>query len=217
MQSVASKRLELLKGQVNPSEEAFVERERGSFSVEEARRHLWKDLSPLYFQTFEALSKLPDKLLTYTAAKPSAKDEKRLETNQTFLNLLNKVYELGFTTPEDAADNIDAFLDGVTAISMLDHATVVKMSVHLGLYAKTIKNCGTEMHRELLLDALTGKDMGCFGLTEIGHGSNVRGIETTSHYDPRRQSFLLHTPSLTARKFWIGNMGKTAHKAVIWA
>ena len=54
--------------------------------------------------------------------------------------------------------------------------------VHFGLYCKTLKYVGTERHREYLKKAMTGAEIGCYGLTELGHGSNVRGIELTAKY-----------------------------------
>jgi acyl-CoA oxidase len=89
--------------------------------------------------------------------------------------------------------------------------------VQYGLYCKTIKNLGTEKHRELLLDGTSLRTFGCFGLTEIAHGSNVRGITTTAEYDPETEEFILHSPSKTAAKFWIGNLAKTAQNAIIFA
>ena len=44
--------------------------------------------------------------------------------------------------------------------------------------------------RSLLRDMDTLKLPGCFGMTELGHGSNVMGIETTATYDPATQAWL---------------------------
>ncbi|KAF9324739.1 hypothetical protein BGZ91_002772, partial [Linnemannia elongata] len=59
--------------------------------------------------------------------------------------------------------------------------------------------------------------IGCYAQTEIGHGSNVQGIETTATYIPETNEFELHTPYLTACKWWIGGLGKAANHAVVMA
>ena len=89
--------------------------------------------------------------------------------------------------------------------------------VQFGLYCKTIKNLGTEKHRQILLDGTSLRTFGCFGLTETGHGSNVRGIETTAEYDIETKEFIINSPTDTSAKFWIGNLAKTAQNAVIFA
>ena len=37
-------------------------------------------------------------------------------------------------------------------------------------------------------------------MTEIGHGSNVPGLETTATFDEASDQFIIHTPTLTATK-----------------
>ena len=52
------------------------------------------------------------------------------------------------------------------------------------------------------------KKKGSYGQTEMGHGSNVRGIETTAVYDKNTQEFVLNTPNLSSMKWWPGGIGK---------
>ena len=59
--------------------------------------------------------------------------------------------------------------------------------------------------------------IGCYGQTELGHGSNVRGIETIAKYDPATKEFTVHSPTLTAAKWWNGSLGRTANHAIIVA
>lgn len=52
--------------------------------------------------------------------------------------------------------------------------------------------------------------LGSYSQTELGHGSNVRGIETTATYDVDKDEFIIHSPTLSSTKYWIGVAG-------IWA
>ncbi|ELR15635.1 acylCoA oxidase like protein [Acanthamoeba castellanii str. Neff] len=59
--------------------------------------------------------------------------------------------------------------------------------------------------------------IGAYAQTELGHGSNVQGLETTATFVPETDEFELHTPTLTATKWWPGCMGKTATHVVAMA
>lgn len=76
---------------------------------------------------------------------------------------------------------------------------------------------GTERHREYLERALKMDDIGCFGLTELGHGSNVRNVMTTAHYNRETDEFIINSPSDLAMKFWIGAAAELANISVIYA
>jgi acyl-CoA oxidase len=54
-------------------------------------------------------------------------------------------------------------------------------------------------------------------LTELAHGSNVRGILTTAHYDDNTKEFIINTPGDEAMKFWIGGAAKSANVAAVFA
>ena len=46
--------------------------------------------------------------------------------------------------------------------------------------------------------------IGTYAQTELGHGTFVRGLETTATYDPETQHFIIHSPTLTSTKWWPG-------------
>lgn len=101
---------------------------------------------------------------------------------------------------------------------MYDHSLSVAMGVHYGLFGSTIAFLGTDDQiREWLSKVEDCSMLGCFALTELGHGSNVRGIETQATYDPASQEFIIHTPCETAQKYWIGGAAETAHWSTVFA
>ncbi len=61
------------------------------------------------------------------------------------------------------------------------------------------------------------KIIGCYAQTELGHGSNVRGLRTIATFDKASQSFILNTPTLQSMKWWPGTLGKVANYALVYA
>lgn len=102
--------------------------------------------------------------------------------------------------------------------SLLDYSLCIGMSVHFSLFGGSIAALGTPAQAAAWLPGVEALTMrGCFALTELGHGSNARGVETEARYDAAADTFVLHTPTDAAQKYWIGGAATTARWAVAFA
>lgn len=69
------------------------------------------------------------------------------------------------------------------------------------MFVPTLRNFGTpEQQAEWVDKAWKCIVTGSYVQTELGHGTFVRGIETTAIYDPQSQEFVIHSPSIKAYK-----------------
>ncbi|RFU31236.1 hypothetical protein B7463_g5086, partial [Scytalidium lignicola] len=91
-------------------------------------------------------------------------------------------------------------------------------TLHTTMFRQTLREQTSDEQREYWL-ARHGRweIIGCYAQTELGHGSNVKGIETEAKWDPKTKEFVLHSPTLTASKWWNGSMGRTANHAIVVA
>lgn len=91
-------------------------------------------------------------------------------------------------------------------------------TLHTTMFRQTLREQTSDEQREYWL-ARHGRweIIGCYAQTELGHGSNVKGIETEARWDPKTKEFIIHSPSLTASKWWNGSMGRTANHAIVVA
>jgi alkylation response protein AidB-like acyl-CoA dehydrogenase len=70
-----------------------------------------------------------------------------------------------------------------------------------GMFVPAIKGQGTEEQQQKWLPlAYKMQIIGCYAQTELGHGSNVQGLETTATFDPETDEFVIHSPTLTSSK-----------------
>lgn len=88
----------------------------------------------------------------------------------------------------------------------VDGSLTIKFGVQFGLFGGSIQKLGTQKHHDAYLSETgAAKLLGCFAMTETGHGSNVRGIKTTATYDNTTDSIIIHTPGKNDNKEYIGN------------
>lgn len=78
---------------------------------------------------------------------------------------------------------------------------------HFGMFVPTLRNFGTpEQQAEWVDKAWKCIVTGSYVQTELGHGTFVRGIETTAIYDPQSQEFVIHSPSIKAYKVSVNHI-----------
>ncbi|KAH8824859.1 acyl-CoA dehydrogenase/oxidase [Flagelloscypha sp. PMI_526] len=65
--------------------------------------------------------------------------------------------------------------------------------------------------------ARDGKIVCTYAQTELGHGTFLRGLETTATLDEHTDEIVINTPTVTATKYWPGGMGYTASHAIVMA
>lgn len=78
------------------------------------------------------------------------------------------------------------------------------MATHINIYLTALQACGTEKHKPFIARAIKYDDIGCFALTELGHGSSAKNMMTTAGYDEKTNEFIINTPGEFAMKWWIG-------------
>ncbi|KUI38288.1 acyl-CoA dehydrogenase [Mycobacterium sp. GA-2829] len=126
--------------------------------------------------------------------------------------------EDGFAKEHGGNGNVGAAITQIEMLAMSDLSLMVKAGVQWGLFGGAVENLGTERHHEQYVKRIIDCDLlGCFAMTETGHGSDVQSLETTATYDPQTQEFVVNSPTPTARKDYIGGAAQTARMAAVFA
>ncbi|MDN4163279.1 acyl-CoA dehydrogenase [Nocardioides sp. SOB72] len=125
---------------------------------------------------------------------------------------------MGFPVEHGGGGDIGASIAAFETLAYGDLSVLVKVGVQFGLFGGAILQLGSKHHHDAYLpDLITGKLMGCFAMTESGHGSNVQALGTVATYDVATQEFVVTTTTEAARKDYIGNAAAHARLGVVFA
>ena len=103
-------------------------------------------------------------------------------------------------------------------LALVDLSTTVKTGVQYSLWGGSVLSLGTEKHRSRYYDDIDAFRLpGCFAMTELGHGSNVAGLQTEALLDVARDEWVVTTPDDGALKWWIGNAAEDGQAATVFA
>ncbi|SNT38028.1 acyl-CoA dehydrogenase family protein [Rhodococcoides kyotonense] len=124
----------------------------------------------------------------------------------------------GFKKEHGGTGDVGAAVTMIEMLAMSDLSLMVKAGVQWGLFGGAIENLGTERHHEAYVRRIIDLDLlGCFAMTETGHGSDVQSLETTATFDRETDEFVIHSPTPSSRKDYIGGAAETATVAAVFA
>ena len=126
--------------------------------------------------------------------------------------------EDGFKKEHGGNGDVGAAVTQIEMLAMSDLSLMVKAGVQWGLFGGAIENLGTERHHQAYVRKIINLELlGCFAMTETGHGSDVQSLETTATYDPATCEFIIDSPTPSSRKDYIGGAAETARVAAVFA
>uniref|UniRef100_A0A8B9T264 Acyl-coenzyme A oxidase n=1 Tax=Anas platyrhynchos TaxID=8839 RepID=A0A8B9T264_ANAPL len=186
-------------------------RKKASFNWKEMAVFLdGEDIIQLKNRIFSALENDP-----FFAHRPGEDLSREKYQELTFLRC-KRLFEYDFLTQQEIIENPLKIFNMVICIGMYDWSPCLQYFLHCGVFAGTILSASNRF-ADLLGKVFNMEIFGCFALTELSHGTNTKGIRTTATFDRSTQEFIINTPDFEAAKFWVGNMGKHATHAVVYA
>lgn len=124
----------------------------------------------------------------------------------------------GFLEKHGGTGDIGASISAIELLGYADLSLMVKAGVQWGLFGGAVENLGTDVHHQKYVPGLISLEvLGCFAMTETGHGSNVQAIATTATYDTATGEFVVNSDTQLARKDYIGGAAEHASVAAVFA
>ncbi|XP_011443813.3 peroxisomal acyl-coenzyme A oxidase 1 [Magallana gigas] len=185
------------------------ERRRATFDPEQVTSLLYRGPENVRKRRYLQNAAIQDQVLR--GSKPWA-FQSRIEQYETalqmFIYMMKKLDEMGVTDPLERM-----YYQEAGAPHYYN-----PMALHTGMFIPSIEKQGTKEQKERWLPMARSLQLiGTYAQTEMGHGTFIRGLETTATYDPSSQEFVLNSPTVTSMKFWPGGLGKTSNCCLVMA
>ncbi|XP_053618358.1 probable peroxisomal acyl-coenzyme A oxidase 1 isoform X2 [Plodia interpunctella] len=138
--------------------------------------------------------------------------ERGIQKSVVAFSIVRDMQAEGKSSVEDYRDVISSLLQSST---LRDGSAFV---LHYMMFMPAILSQGSEEQQaEWMPRAWNCSIIGSYAQTELGHGTFIRGLETTATYDPDSKEFVLNTPTLSSYKWWPGGLGHTANFCLVVA
>lgn len=170
----------------------------------------WRDVREQARQHLDDDRLFGDPYLDFKAARTRVLEQMRLVSSFGWV-------EKGFRFEDGGTGDPGGAVTALEMLAYTDLSLWVKCGVQWGLFGGAVENLGTERHREYVTRLISLDLLGCFAMTETGHGSDVANLETTATYDPGTREFVVHSPTPSARKDYIGGAAEHARMAAVFA
>ncbi|VDM36834.1 unnamed protein product [Toxocara canis] len=185
-----------------------MERRKATFSV---------DKMAMFIHGGEYKLRRRREILKFVESQPEFQDPippEFMSRQQRLENNARKV--VAMTDKTEVIDQSDFFEEGMYYQSLIMGRDLHPMSLHYVMFIPTLQGqTDDEQLNHWLPLAVSRSIIGTYAQTELGHGNGK--LETTATYDPATDEFILHTPSISAAKWWPGGLGKSSNYAIVVA
>lgn len=186
----------------NTELEDIAERQKTEFDIQEMEALLGGEYIEVKRKTKKLLQ---DPVFAYQTL-PNKEDYRAQVLTWTKLFANQGFGALSYPKAYGGIGDIGAYAALFDTMGHHDLSLTIKFGVQFGLFGGSVLGLGTKRHHDKYLEKIGTMELpGCFAMTETGHGSNVRGLETTAEYDHSTRSLVIHSPNRTAGKEYIGN------------
>ena len=195
-----------------PAKDVAEERNRTDWDLKEMHEFLEGDeaKSEQILRLYQSIERDP-----ILQTRPEQFDNTQKQEREMVANRINQMSKYLETEP------YGKFRRRLQLMTVIDPSLGIRMLVNIGLFLNCVRGNGTQKQFDFWSKkkeaGIVKQLYGCFGMTELGHGSNVAGCETTATFDEETDEFIIDTPHIGATKWWIGGAAHSATHTVCYA